>query len=278
MTNQLGPYWSSDNLKIYNTDCLYTLGVIKPSVIITSPPYNADKDYGGDDDLDLGAYFDFLSTFIQTAYMAQPKGGWLIINSAMWVGSRPKEFVPSRIIEFCRIAGYDLKDWITWVKGATLESCETNSTAWGNFPTTPSIRSGIEPVMIFRKGWSEPTAKDMTLEEWTKWTVGVWNIKPVTKSWHPAPFPYTLVYRLVKLYAAEGDLICDPFMGTGTVLKVARDLGRFAIGIESNKTFCDKAIAELQQFPMIISPHRLVPNVKTNGKPEQTAMDLASCV
>lgn len=64
---------------------------------------------------------------------------------------------------------------------------------------------------------------------------------------HPCPKPLNLIEKLVDIFSNVGDLIFDPFMGSGTTLLAAKRLGRKAIGIEMNKEYCDIAIQRLGQ-------------------------------
>lgn len=58
---------------------------------------------------------------------------------------------------------------------------------------------------------------------------------------HPCPIPYELARRIVASTTEPGDLVCDPFAGSGTVLKAAQDLGRKVIGFELDQTYADYA-------------------------------------
>ena len=77
----------------------------------------------------------------------------------------------------------------------------------------------------------------------------IWNILPVQPgtSRHPCPFPEELAYRLVSLYSYRGDVVLDPFAGSGTTLKVARLLQRRWVGYEQNPVFADLARHRVQE-------------------------------
>lgn len=64
---------------------------------------------------------------------------------------------------------------------------------------------------------------------------------------HPWPKPLPLMARLVASWAREGETVLDPFMGSGTTLRAAKDLGRRAIGIEINEQYCEIAVKRLAQ-------------------------------
>lgn len=64
---------------------------------------------------------------------------------------------------------------------------------------------------------------------------------------HPTVKPLTVVKKLVKLGTLPGELILDPFMGSGTTLRAAKDLGRHSIGIEIEEEYCEIAVERLRQ-------------------------------
>ncbi len=76
----------------------------------------------------------------------------------------------------------------------------------------------------------------------------VWRLAPVhTDLDHPCPFPIELAARCIASSTRPGDLILDPFMGSGTTLRAAKDLGRCAIGIELEERYCEIAAKRMEQ-------------------------------
>lgn len=74
-----------------------------------------------------------------------------------------------------------------------------------------------------------------------------WNNTSTHTGDHPCPKPIALMHWLVTEGADDGALILDPFMGSGTTLRAAKDLGRKAIGIEIEERYCEIAVKRLQQ-------------------------------
>lgn len=81
-----------------------------------------------------------------------------------------------------------------------------------------------------------------------KW-MSVWTMSPMNNDGadHPCPFPIELAHKCIEATTNPGDLVLDPFMGSGTVLRAAKDLGRRGIGIEMREDFCEGAAKRLAQ-------------------------------
>ena len=76
--------------------------------------------------------------------------------------------------------------------------------------------------------------------------VRISGIKPSADD-HPTPKPLSLMSLFVRLHSESGDLVLDPFMGAGTTLRAAKDLGRRAIGIEIEEKYCEIAAKRMGQ-------------------------------
>jgi hypothetical protein len=143
---------------------------------------------------------------------------------------------------FLRKHQIHLTDLIVWVKSTTKTYARDISKAYSEKMPHTGYRIIInhDPVYIFRKkGEREIPAEDVVLRsriskaEWSDWATGVWMINHNRKNeGHPAIYPEELVQRLVKMFSYEGDTVLDPFLGSGTTVKVARELNREAFGYE----------------------------------------------
>jgi site-specific DNA-methyltransferase (adenine-specific) len=88
------------------------------------------------------------------------------------------------------------------------------------------------------------TKKDtITKEEFMAWTKSIWTMKAESakKIGHPAPFPEELPRRLIKLYSFTGDIVLDPFMGSGTTAVASLREERNFVGYEINENYLEAA-------------------------------------
>ncbi len=77
--------------------------------------------------------------------------------------------------------------------------------------------------------------------------LSVWRVIPEKEIIHPAPFPTEIPLRLISAFSEINDMVLDPFMGSGTTLLAAKDLGRKAVGIEIEEKYCEIAARRLEQ-------------------------------
>ena len=243
--------------KIICGNCLDVLPRYKDSVhmIITSPPYNVGFDYGGEhnDSMDFPHYLQFLRDVFAEMNRALVEGGRLAVIIGN-TGRRPYRQMNRHVGNIADEFGLLMRGEIIWDKGASGK----NSTAWGSYQSAsnPVLRDEHEYILVFSKG--ERGRKDrgkstISGEEFRDWTHSVWHdaTDSAKRRNHPCPFPEEIVRRLVCLYTYEGDLVLDPFCGSGTTPRVAVDLDRRAVGIELNKEFCNFAKERMRQCDLI---------------------------
>lgn len=87
----------------------------------------------------------------------------------------------------------------------------------------------------------------------------IWHVAPVPPRVidHPCPFPEEIVHRLVQLYSYPGDLVLDPFVGSGTTLKVAAHLKRRCVGYDTIQKYVDLSMERLKE-PLSLRPEQLI--------------------
>lgn len=101
-------------------------------------------------------------------------------------------------------------------------------------------------------------------KEWTKLSRSVWSAREVSSAResyhleHGATFSVALAERAVKMYTNKGDVVLDPFLGVGTTLFAARNLGRKGIGIELYQKFVDTAKKVLSQQTLVEKPEQIM--------------------
>lgn len=240
---------------------------------ITSPPYNVGLDYDGH--IDRMSYTEYLAWLLpvwRELHRVLVDGGRFALNVAP---TSIKDFKPIHydLAAQLRDLGFIMRTEILWYKQTMRRR-----TAWGSWksPRNPHIIPSWEYVLVFSKGsWTlegDKNLADIAGEEFIKFSDGFWPIGPETKGrqpflkslypprrgretpkakqhGHPAPFPEELIYRLIKFYSYRGNVVLDPFGGTGTVAVVAKKTGRHFIHVDVSKKYCQIATQRLAQLP-----------------------------
>ncbi|WP_448587322.1 DNA-methyltransferase [Thermocrinis sp.] len=217
-------------------------------LVITSPPYNAGKEY--DRDMNLQEYRDFLKKVWREVKRVLVSGGRVCINIAN-LGRKPYIPLHAYIIEDMLSLGFLMRGEIIWDKGSSAGS----STAWGSWMSAknPVLRDVHEYILIFSKdNFSRSSEKKNTIsrEEFLEFTKSVWRFPPESakRVGHPAPFPIELPYRLIQLYSFEGDVVLDPFMGSGQTAIACLKSKRYFVGYEIDERYVKLAEARIKDF------------------------------
>ena len=231
-------YYKQGGVTIYHGDCLDILPRLKPiDHVITDPPYFRDV---------------YLGTHQKS------KDGYHILKklAAGDIGSI-NDMISSvsneinRLVSRWALVFSDVESSHIW--RSNLENSEmryVRTGAWVKPNFMPQL-SGDRPAVGFEAIVIAHTRGRMS---WNGGgTSAVWTFRPVkgiTRPDHPTVKPLSLMRKLVTLFSDEGDTILDPFMGSGTTLRAAKDYGRKAIGIEIEERYCEIAANRMEREPL----------------------------
>jgi site-specific DNA-methyltransferase (adenine-specific) len=218
-------------------------------LMVTSPPYNVGKAY--DEDLTLRDYLAFLKRVWAEVRRVLVPGGRACINVAN-LGRKPYIPLHAFIVEDMIELGFLMRGEVIWDKGASAAA----STAWGSWrsASNPTLRDVHEYILVFSKGSfnrknPHRRASTITRQEFLEYTRSVWSFpaESAKKVGHPAPFPVELPYRLIQLYTYAGEVVLDPFMGSGQTAIAALKAGRRYVGYEVDEGYARLAEQRARQ-------------------------------
>ncbi len=225
-------------------------------LMVTSPPYNVGKEY--DRDFTLEEYLEFLKRVWAEVHRVLVPGGRASINIAN-LGRKPYIPLHAFIVEDMLELGFLMRGEILWNKA----SSSSPSTAWGSWlsPANPTLRDVHEYILVFSKGTfgrKNVHKRNATIskEEFLEFTKSVWTFpaEPARKIGHPAPFPVELPYRLIQLYTFEGEVVLDPFMGSGQAAIASVKTGRRYVGYDIDEGYVKLAEKRIGEYTAELKP------------------------
>ena len=228
------PYYQDDAVTIYHGDCREVLPALSGvGQVLTSPPYNLDGGAGTEwarlndgydthrDALPRAEYVAWQREVLRLCWAILTDDGAIFYNHKPLIGGDcvrlPFDLLPMPVARY-------LRQIITWDRGS------------GFTRTFCHYVPNYEWVLLVAK----PTFRINTRS-----VDDVWRIPFETGSEHPAPFPLALATRAIG--STDAQLVLDPFAGSGTTLRAAKDLGRKAIGIEISEAYCEIAAKRMAQ-------------------------------
>ena len=211
------PYYEHAGITIYHGDCREVMPGLEPvDLVLTDPPYNAGMDYGPtqDDRQEWSTYAIWMKECI-TVMETVSKGLVLVFASVRGMLEISSVYQPK---------------WVcVWEKPMAF------SHRVGGSPWLPHW----EPCLVYgRMHGDEGRVPDFSMSD-------VWSSNTATNNGHPCPKPTNLMRLVLKSIPLE--VVLDPFMGSGTTLRAAKDLGRKAIGIEIEERYCELAANRMAQ-------------------------------
>jgi DNA modification methylase len=166
----------------------------------------------------------------------------------------------------CRKIGFDNLNPIIWLKisNAAFEANTTSKFLGKPYEPNAIIKNDMEFILMQRKsgGYRQPTSSQRELsmipkQQFREWTQQTWSLTGASTRNHPAPFPYELADRLVKMFSFVGDTVVDPFCGTATTMLAALKNGRNSMGVEIDETYCATALKRLQETETLFGNHMI---------------------
>jgi len=247
------PYYQDKWITIYHGDCREILPELpKVDLVLTSPPYPGNNKMWGElfKDDNIAEAHHCLNTVWDLCIELLNDGGKLAINVA---NTKRRPYIPNTYYIYRHLINkVEPLGEIIWNKGYGQLG-----TAWGSFrsPSDPSLADQHEYILMFRKYGErqKPVAfEKIPLHDFKSWRNSIWNIAPAKASRenHIAPFPKAIPDRLITLYSFSGEVILDPFLGSGTTAYCAKKLNRKCVGIEIEEKYCEIAAKRCSQGVM----------------------------
>ena len=217
------PYYQDDWVTIYHGDCREVLPDIEGGVYVTDPPYGIGfSGYGLHDDKPGRAYIELVSV----------------------ISDKPR--VVLQYIE--ETARYLVPLWgpmdevFLWIYNSNTARQSRSFSFWG-------VDVDFKRVKQQSKNPTDPRVSEMVAHY--DWTMDYQQVKNVSveKTEHPCQVPVDLMRKVLGFI--KTDLVIDPFSGSGTTLRAAKDLKRHAIGIEIEEKYCEIAARRMSQEVLI---------------------------
>ena len=217
------------------------------ALMVTSPPYHVGKDY--DSDSTFAEFLELLGrVFAETERVLEP-GGRMVVNVAN-LGRRPYVPFAAMITQICLELGLFARGEVIWIKAAAAGG----NCAWGSWrsASNPTLRDVHEYCLCFSKGRMDRVRTGISTierDEFLEATLSVWHLPPESarRVGHPAPFPVSLPRRFIELYTFLGDVVLDPFIGSGSTAIAAAESGRRFVGYEIDSAYARLARRRVRQ-------------------------------
>ena len=221
------PYYDHAGITIYHGDCREIIPVIGGAdLIVTDPPYGVGRRYGRHYNDKRDGYWE-----------------WFLPVVELLRGSAPLMAMHHRVQALRHITTWD---WVmTWHKPVGAKARLGNSPILAHWE--PIFLWGIYKLGVGGEGFPDwiscnpaPSPRPMN-------GISPRNADDFNAVGHPLPKPLSVERKLIERLSKPGNLVLDPFMGSGTALRAAKDLGRLAIGIEIEEEYCEAAVERLAQ-------------------------------
>ena len=255
----------ADRIWVHDARSMPELPDASVALVVTSPPYFAGKAYEealGEDHIpaDYVEYLDMLTDVFRECVRVLEPGGRIAVNVAN-LGRKPYRSLSADVIGILQDRlGLLLRGEVVWQKARGAGG----NCAWGSFQSAknPVLRDLTERIVIASKGRFDrarstaqrekaglPAHSTIGKDRFLDLTLDLWEFPPesATRVGHPAPFPVELPRRFIDLYTFEGDLVLDPFMGSGSTGVAAVQSGRRFAGYDTDATYAAAALERIDR-------------------------------
>jgi len=217
--------------------------------VVTSPPYWDIKNYRAEGQMGLGQsyeeYWQELCKVLSECRRVLKPGRFLAMIIGTRISNGELKHIPADLINRMPDLGFTLRKEIMWVKPKGTQGLWQRGTTQflkeKPFAGMLNINIQHEFILLFsRPGEFEAVEKERLSDDFIKevsWSV--WQLPVSQIKGHPAPFPNVIPERLIKLYSNAGEIILDPFIGSGTTAVAARKLKRRCVGYEISSDYCE---------------------------------------
>jgi site-specific DNA-methyltransferase (adenine-specific) len=249
------PFLDQRDIRIFHQDFVHSNAIAPGSVdlVVTSPPYNVGIEYSTHDDTtEYLQYLDFSRRWLSKAYTLTRSTGRMCLNIPLDKNKGGQQSVYADLTHIAKQIGWQYHSTIIWNEGNI-----SRRTAWGSWmsASAPFVIAPVEVIVVlYKDNWKKDKqahqTSDITRDEFMHWTNGLWTFNGESKKriGHPAPFPRELPRRCIKLFSFVGDVVLDPFLGSGTTLLEAAQHQRKGIGFDIAIEYCKLAQRRLEEL------------------------------
>ena len=237
------PFFKDDAICILHDDLLKTRQIAENSVdlTVTSPPYNLDMAYGRHNDgASYENYLKWTRDWLEKVYRLTKEDGRFCLNVPLDKNKNGQQSVCADMTTLAKSVGWKYHSTIIWNEGNI-----SRRTAWGSWKSAsaPYVIAPVEVILVlYKNSWKKLNkgVSDVGRDEFMNWTNGLWTFKgeSAKRVKHPAPFPKELPSRCIKMFSYVGDVVLDPFLGSGTTLIACAELKRNGIGVDLDLEYC----------------------------------------
>lgn len=256
------PYFETSDCALYNLDCIEGMSKISNPFInltVTSPPYNIGKEY--ESALPIDDYLTWCEKWIEQIYRLTCSNGAFWLNLGYLSIPEKAKAIPISYLLWNRVPFFLIQE-IVWnygagVAGRLFYSPRNEKFLWyvkNDQEYTFNLDDVRDPNVKYpnqKKNGKikvNPNGKNPTdVWQFPKVTSGT-NRSSKERTPHPAQFPVAVIERIIKASSNSGEIVLDPFLGSGTTAIVALNNGRKFVGFEINENYCKIAADRVEQF------------------------------